>query len=100
MRLRKPSFLVALCAILLTAARLLYGQAVTGSMLGTVTDTSGASVPAAKVTITEVNTGISRSMDTNASGNFSFPTLEPGIYRVSVEKAGFRKEVKERVELL
>jgi Carboxypeptidase regulatory-like domain len=100
MRLRHACSVIALCAIFLTASGLLYGQAVTGSMLGTVTDASGATVPSAKVTITEVNTGISRSMDTNASGYFSFPTLEPGVYRVTIEKSGFRKEVKERVELL
>jgi hypothetical protein len=100
MRLRHACSVIALCAIFFTATGRFYGQAVTGSMLGTVTDASGASVPSAKVTITEVNTGISRSMDTNASGYFSFPTLEPGVYRVTIEKSGFRKEVKERVELL
>src|ERR1044071_9926971 len=100
MRLRHACSVIALCAIFFTATGRFYGQAVTGSMLGTVTDASGASVPSAKVTITEVNTGISRSMDTNASGYFSFPTLEPGVYRVTIEKSGFRKEVKERAELL
>ena len=57
----------------------LYAQAVSGSLLGTVTDASGAAVPRAKVTITQVSTGISRAMETNDSGNYAFPTLEPGV---------------------
>jgi hypothetical protein len=79
---------------------LVHAQAVRGSLLGTVTDSSGGAVPQAKVTVTEMNTGISRTMETNASGNYSFAALEPGTYRVSVEEAGFRTAVKEGVELL
>jgi hypothetical protein len=90
----------AVGALLLVFSGLVYGQAVTGSLLGTVTDSSGGSVANAKVTITQVNTGISRTMQTNDSGNYTFPTLEPGRYRVSVEQAGFRTAVKEGVDLL
>lgn len=82
------------------AVRLCSGQAVTASLLGTVTDSSGAVVPKAKVVITEVNTGISRRMETNASGNYMFAALEPGAYRVSVEHPGFRTAVKEGIDLL
>jgi len=78
----------------------LRAQAVTGSLLGTVTDSSGGVVPNAKVTITEVNTGIKRTMETNASGNYVFPALEPGVYRVSVEQPGFRMAVKDGVNVL
>ena len=86
--------------LVLLCAALAYGQAVSGSLLGTVTDASGATVPGAKVTITEVNTGISRAMETNQSGFFSFPSLEPGSYRVSVERAGFRTGIREGVDVL
>jgi hypothetical protein len=78
----------------------LYGQAVSGSLLGTVTDSSGGAVPNAKVAITEMNTGISRNTETNASGNYAFPTLEPGTYRVSITQTGFRTAVKEGVDVL
>ncbi|MBM3746851.1 MAG: carboxypeptidase regulatory-like domain-containing protein, partial [Acidobacteria bacterium] len=78
----------------------LYAQAVRGSLLGTITDASGGVVPGAKVTITEVNTGISRGMETNASGNYSFPALDPGRYRVTVEQPGFRTAVREGVDVL
>lgn len=76
------------------------GQAVRGSLLGTVTDSSGAVVPNAKVPITEMNTGISRSSQTNDSGNYMFPALEPGEFRVTVEQTGFRTGVKEGVRVL
>jgi hypothetical protein len=87
-------------AALLLAAGFVYGQAVTGSLLGTITDSSGASVPSVKVVITEVNTGVSRTAETNASGNYSIPNLEPGTYNVIVEQPGFRKAVRQGVVVL
>ena len=85
-------------ALLATGA--MYGQAVTGSLLGTVTDTSAAVVPNAAVVITETDTNITRTAPTNANGNFAFPNLEPGVYRVRVEHEGFRTSVREKVEVL
>jgi hypothetical protein len=77
-----------------------WSQAVNATLLGTVTDASGAVVPNAKVTITEVNTGISRSGQTNESGNYTFPNLPPGQYSVAVEAAGFKKETRRDIALL
>src|SRR6185295_16932647 len=91
---------LVIAALALLSSAQMYGQAVSGSLLGTVIDSTGAVVPAAKVTITETKTGSSRTMETNASGNFAFPTLEPGTYQVAVEREGFRKAVTEGVELL
>jgi hypothetical protein len=76
-----------------------FGQAVNATLLGTVTDASGAVVPNAKVTITEVNTGISRSGQTNESGNYTFPNLPPGQYSVSMEASGFKKETRRDIAL-
>jgi hypothetical protein len=56
----------------------MFGQAVNGTLLGTLTDSSGAVVPGAKVTITEQGTGIPRTTDSNASGNYVVPNLPPG----------------------
>ncbi len=100
MKRQRFAFALYLVVLVVAASPNLYGQAVTGSLLGNVTDSSGAAVPGAKVVITEINTGIARSAETNAAGFYSFPTLEPGIYRVSVEREGFRKAVKERVQVL
>jgi hypothetical protein len=93
------SIFFGLAAAALAAAPL-FSQAVNGSLLGTITDSSGASIPNCKVTITETKTGQSRSMDTNESGNYSFPNLDPGTYRVSVTHPGFRTAVREGVDVL
>lgn len=77
-----------------------FGQATSGSLVGSVTDSSGASVINAKVTCTETRTGISHASVTNQSGNYSFPNLTPGTYRVEVELPGFRKAVKTGVDVL
>jgi Carboxypeptidase regulatory-like domain len=92
----RPKALLIVVALVCPMA---YGQAVKGTLLGTVTDGSGAVVPGAGVTITEVNTGISRSTETNASGYYVFANLETGTYRVAVEMPGFRKAVRDGVEV-
>src|SRR5438034_3706575 len=74
-------------------------QAVKGTLLGTVTDSTGAGVPGATVAVTEVQTGISRSTTTNASGNYTFSNLKDGVYRVEAELSGFRKTVRENVKV-
>ncbi len=79
----------ALAAMFVATA---YSQAVNGTILGTVTDATGAVVPNAKVTITETNTNISRSGQTNESGNYVFPDVPPGTYAVSMEQTGFKRE--------
>ena len=71
-----------------------FSQAVSSSIVGTVTDASGAVVVGAKVTVTETNTAVSHTESTNASGNYTFSNLPPGHYSVAVELAGFKKEVR------
>lgn len=77
-----------------------FAQAVSGTLLGTISDASGAIIPDVKVVITETNTGVARTGSANESGNFSFPNLPPGTYSVAVEKTGFRKAVRAGVEVL
>jgi hypothetical protein len=66
-----------------------YAQIDSGSLTGTVTDPSGAIVPEATVTITNADTGTSRTTVSNQAGSYSVPSLPPGKYNVSVSKAGF-----------
>ena len=69
----------------------LYGQALSGTIVGTVTDAAGAVVPAAKVTLTNVGTSFTRTVETNQSGQYvanNFPTGEASL---TVEKEGFQK---------
>src|SRR5215467_6656532 len=75
-------------------------QAVNATVLGTVSDATGAPVANAKVTLTETNTNISRSTQTNESGNYVMPDLPPGTYRVTAELPGFKKASKAGVDVL
>ena len=89
---------VLLLAALLTAG-IAFSQAVNGSLVGTVTDSSGSSVPNAKVTLTETNTGVSRSTTTNESGNYTFSDLPPGTYTVAAEQTGFKRAARAGVDV-
>jgi hypothetical protein len=62
----------------------------TGDLSGTVTDSTGATVTGARVTIQNLNTGQTRVINTGDSGEFSAPQLEIGNYRITVEKDGFK----------
>ena len=76
-------------AFLLSAALLVWAQAETGQVVGTVRDPSGAVVPNAKVTVKSVGTGAERSQTTDNGGGFTFANLRPDDYEVTVEANGF-----------
>ena len=67
----------------------LAGQAVKATLLGAISDSSGAAVPGATVTILETATGATLNTQTNGSGNYAFPALSPGIWNVKAEHSGF-----------
>jgi hypothetical protein len=85
---------VTLCFALVGAT---LGQAVYGSVFGSVTDSSGAAVPNATVTITNIGTNLSETTKTNESGNYTQTRLIPGTYRVKVEAPSFKAAVIEAV---
>lgn len=68
-------------------------------ILGTVKDASGGAVPGATVTITKVDTGAVRTVTTGDEGNYSAPSLDIGIYKVSVTKEGFQTVTRENIVL-
>jgi outer membrane receptor protein involved in Fe transport len=84
--------LIALCSV---AA---WGQT-TASLRGTVTDQSGALVTAATLTLTDTQTGISRTATTNADGLYLFDQLQVGKYKLTVEKTGFATYIREGITL-
>lgn len=75
-----------------------WGQATT-SLHGIVTDPSGAAIPDAKVTITQPETGASRSTLANSAGAYSFPAVIPGTYNLTVTARGFQTYVQSGLEL-
>ncbi len=95
--MRKTLSVLSCCLLGVFAA---YSQAVNGSLVGTVTDSSAALVAGAKVTLTATQTGQSQQVQTNASGNYSFPNLQPGVYRVEIELAGFRKSIRDSIDVI
>jgi hypothetical protein len=79
--------------LVLSFAFSLAGQTITASITGTVTDPSGAVIPATKVTATNAGTNVSFNTNTNADGLYTFTFLPVGDYNVTVEGAGFKKSV-------
>ncbi len=96
--LRRLSMMMGL-ALFVFCGRLT-GQAVNATLLGTVSDSSGAVVIGARVTITEMKTGFRRSGATNDSGNYEFAHVPPGHYEVAVDHEGFRRAVRGGVDVL
>ena len=74
-------------------------QKTSGTITGTVTDPSGAAMPGATVGVVNERTGAAREAMTNEEGSFSFPELEAGTYRLTVNKGGFKKLALKSVEL-
>src|SRR6266481_5740621 len=87
-------FLFVFCAFGIAS-----GQTQEGRILGTVTDQSGGLVKGARVTITNVDTGVARTLETNDAGDFVAPSLPPGPYKLVVEATGFKKVERDGIRL-
>lgn len=91
-------WLAAIVSTLLLAASV-SAQTTNASIYGTVVDASGAAVPKAAVTATNIRTGVILPTVTNDGGVYIFPSLLPGEYKVTAEVAGFRKEIADHIQL-
>ncbi len=91
---------VVVCLIMLGIAIPLAAQEYRGRVQGNVTDPTQAAVVAAKVTLKNVNTGIESVRETDAAGFYRFDFVQPGIYTVAVEAAGFNRFVQENVTVV
>jgi hypothetical protein len=74
-------------------------QSTTGRMLGSITDQSGASVAGATVVVTDTQRGTSRTLTTDASGDYVAADLIPGTYKIRVEAKGFKSEERPNVAI-
>ena len=90
--------LASLC-LLIALAPSASAQVLQGTIDGNVTDTSGAAIPGATVTATNDQTGVVRSVETNAIGAYSLPTLPPGVYTLEVTFEGFQTARQTGVEV-
>ena len=83
----------------LFAASALVAQTEKATVRGTVTDSSGAVVPDAVITVTDIGTNIDRKTVSDTNGNYEVPDLQPGTFRIKADKAGFRSFVAASVLL-
>ena len=89
MRLKSICF-SSLVFLWLGVSGALHGQQIRGSIVGNVTDSSGAAVPGADVTVTNQGTGIAVKTTTGTAGTYTVPNLLAGTYQISGAKQGFK----------
>src|SRR5882762_3423975 len=73
-----------------------YGQGNLGAITGTVQDPSGAVVPDAALTITNIETGVKWTAESSSAGYYRVP-VPPGTYRLEAQKQGFKTEIADRI---
>ena len=97
----KRAFLsaIVLLAFLALMAPCAFAQAVRATLVGRVTDQSGAVVPGTKITLTNVGTNETHVVTVSDNGEFVFTQLAPGQYTLTSEHEGFRKDVRSGIEL-
>jgi len=95
----KPRILLVVLLSLACTSQLLGQAARTATLVGNVTDPTGAAVPGAKVTVVNTETRIESSGVTNAEGAYYIPFLAVGSYQLAVEAAGFKRYVQSGIQL-
>ena len=95
----KQTILLLVCFLLLPLAPI-WAQATGGTFSGHVTNASGAAVPNAAVTITEINTNATQKVLTGPDGTFSIGGLPVGAYRIDVEIAGYKRTSQQNIQLM
>src|SRR5690242_4545107 len=100
-RLSPVNYLVRLLLIGLIAGSCfpVLAQQFTGTLRGTVQDSAGAVIAGAEVTITHISTNVARNVVTEENGTYVVPQLQPGLYRVTVKKNGFKAGTVDDVKL-
>ncbi len=88
---------IAWFALLCLSTAALHSQVVSGNIIGTVTDPTGAAVAGATIEVSNLGTGSSAQTTTNESGNYTAPNLAAGSYTVTVTKTGFQKFLQQNV---
>src|SRR5436190_8257865 len=87
MRMHRATLLILLFAAF---AHIAPGQSIYGSLVGAVSDDSGAALPRANVAVTQTETNVTRSVLTNETGGYNLPNLLPGTYQLTVTLTGFQ----------
>src|ERR1700678_2965615 len=88
---------LCLCLVAMLTGSPVSAQSTFGSLSGTVTDSSGSAIPDAQVVLTSLATGASQTLTTGGDGLYTFVNLNPGDYRLEVQKDGFKHYRREPV---
>ena len=91
--------MLRLLGILALSFSVIFAQGERGGFNGTVTDSSGAALPDATVTAVETQTNVETKAASNATGVYRLPYLQPGVYKITVSKTGFRPSAVDQVTL-
>jgi carboxypeptidase family protein/TonB-dependent receptor-like protein len=91
--------LICVSTAILALSLVTIAQTYQGRILGTVTDASGAVVKGAKISIANVETGATRTLETNEAGDYVAPNLSPGVYKIICEATGFKRVERTEVRL-
>ncbi len=94
--MRRLAELLLLCAIVWTPSSFVFAQGDRGALTGTVIDPSGAVVPEATITVTNVATNVNWTVKSSSAGYYRLP-VPPGTYRLEAQKGGFRTAIAENV---
>ena len=97
MKIRKLVSLIVVFLLWAVTPAALFGQNTYGKISGVVSDNTGASVGGCAVTLTNLDTAEGNTITSDASGNYSFPNIAPGRYKISAEKTGFKVFVQQPI---
>ncbi|MEP6917820.1 MAG: TonB-dependent receptor, partial [Acidobacteriota bacterium] len=96
---RMPGVVALALVVALLAPSAAVAQSVSGTILGTVTDASGAVISKAKVTVINEGTGLTRTVTTDGNGEYTIPSLPTGRYTLTSEMQGFKAVALSNIEL-
>lgn len=89
----------SLLLFLICFTKIALSQTSFGTILGTITDSSGAVVPGANLRVANTDTGLTRNVSANSLGNFTVPSLVAGPYSITVEAPGFKRQIRSNLRL-
>src|SRR5215469_11439940 len=97
MNIRRSGVLLMVALMWAIVSVVVQGQNIHGKIAGTVSDSSGASIPGVNVTLTNLNNNQKQQITTDSGGSYSFVNIPPGRYKIQAEKTGFKNFVREPI---